>query len=59
MINNIELIKPLLNFDNEGDFYMLYVFKRKKDQPEDEIGAQKYYEQLEILKKMEKQETKN
>jgi len=36
MINNIELIKPLLDFDNEGDFYMLYVFKRKKDQPEGE-----------------------
>jgi len=36
MINNIDLIKPLLNFDNEGDFYMLYVFKRKKDQPEGE-----------------------
>jgi len=36
MINNIELIKPLLNFSDEGDFYMLYVFKRKKDQPEDE-----------------------
>jgi hypothetical protein len=36
MIDNIELIKPLLNFDNEGDFYMLYVFKRKKDQPENE-----------------------
>jgi hypothetical protein len=36
MIDNIELIKPLLSFDNEGDFYMLYVFKRKKDQPEDE-----------------------
>ena len=36
MFNNIELIKPLLNFDNEGDFYMLYVFKRKKDQPVDE-----------------------
>jgi hypothetical protein len=36
MINNIELIKPLLNFDNEGDFYMLFVFKRKKDQPEGE-----------------------
>lgn len=31
MINNIELIKPLLNFENKGDFYMLYVFKRKKD----------------------------
>jgi hypothetical protein len=36
MINNIELIKPLLNFENEGDFYMLYAFKRKKDQPEGE-----------------------
>jgi hypothetical protein len=36
MINNLELIKPLLNFENKGDFYMLYVFKRKKDQPEDE-----------------------
>jgi hypothetical protein len=36
MINNIELIKPLLNFDNEGDFYMLYILKRKKDQPEGE-----------------------
>jgi hypothetical protein len=32
-INNIELIKPLLNFSEPGDFYMLYVFKRKKDQP--------------------------
>jgi hypothetical protein len=36
MINNIEYIKPLLNFENKGDFYMLYVFKRKKDQPEEE-----------------------
>jgi hypothetical protein len=36
MINNTELIKPLLNFTNEGDFYMLYIFKRKKDQPEGE-----------------------
>jgi hypothetical protein len=36
MIDNIEYIKPLLNFENEGDFYMLYVFKRKKDQPESE-----------------------
>ncbi len=36
MINNLALIKPLLNFDNEGDFYMLYIFKRKKDQPEGE-----------------------
>jgi hypothetical protein len=36
MIDNIELIKPLLNFESIGDFYMLYVFKRKKDQPEHE-----------------------
>jgi hypothetical protein len=36
MIDNLELIKPLLNFDNEDDFYMLYIFKRKKDQPEGE-----------------------
>ena len=36
MIDNIEVIKPLLNFENKGDFYMLYVFKRKKDQAEGE-----------------------
>jgi hypothetical protein len=36
MINNLELIRPLLNFEKPGDFYMLYVFKRKKDQPADE-----------------------
>ena len=36
MIDNSEQIRNLLNFENEGDFYMLYVFKRKKDQPEGE-----------------------
>ena len=36
MIDNLSQIQKLLNFDNEGDFYMLYVFKRKKDQPEGE-----------------------
>lgn len=36
MIDNIEQIKKLLNFSHPGDFYMLYVFKRKKDQPEGE-----------------------
>ena len=36
MINNLELIKPLLNFSEPGDFYMLYVLKRKKDQPAEE-----------------------
>ena len=36
MIDNIEIIKQLLNFEDENDFYMLYIFKRKKDQPEGE-----------------------
>jgi hypothetical protein len=40
MINNIELIKPLLNFSEEGDFYMLYIFKRKKDQTTDKANHQ-------------------
>lgn len=36
MINNLDIIKPLLNFTDEGDFYMLYILKRKKDQPIEE-----------------------
>jgi len=36
MINNINSIKPLLNYESKGDFYMLYIFKRKKDQPKGE-----------------------
>jgi hypothetical protein len=36
MIDNLEQIKKLLNFTDNGDFYMLYVLKRKKDQPEGE-----------------------
>lgn len=40
MINNLELIKPLLNFEQPGDFYMLYVFKRKKDQTTDKANHQ-------------------
>ena len=36
MIDNIDVVKSLLNFSEPGDFYMLYVFKRKKDQPEGE-----------------------
>ncbi len=36
MINNIEQIKELLNFSKKGDFYMLYIFKRKKDMPLEE-----------------------
>jgi len=40
MIDNLEHIKPLLNFTEEGDFYMLYVFKRKKDQSTDKANHQ-------------------
>lgn len=36
MIDNLEKIKSLLNFTDAGDFYMLYVLKRKKDQHPDE-----------------------
>ncbi len=47
MINNLELIKPLLNFEKEGDFYMLYLFKRKKDFPEME---QKNHQSVRTIK---------
>lgn len=36
MIDNLQQIKSLLNYEKPGDFYMLYVLKRKKDQPEGE-----------------------
>ena len=40
MIDNLELIKPLLNFEKEGDFYQLFVFLRKKDQTTDKANHQ-------------------
>lgn len=40
MIDNLELIKQLLNFEKPGDFYMLYVLKRKKDQTTDKANHQ-------------------
>lgn len=40
MINNIELIKPILNFQEEGDFYRLHIFQRKKDQTTDRANHQ-------------------
>jgi hypothetical protein len=36
MINNLDIVKTLLNFNNPGDFYFLLILKRKKDQPEGE-----------------------
>ena len=40
MIDNIDLIKPLLSFDKEGDFYQLFVLLRKKDQTTDKANHQ-------------------
>ena len=40
MIDNLQLIKPLLNFEKEGDFYQLFVFLRKKDQTTDKANHQ-------------------
>lgn len=37
MINNIELIKPLLKFESKDDFYYLQILQRKKENPE--IGS--------------------
>ena len=36
MIDNLDIVKTLLNFNNPGDFYFLIILKRKKDQPEGE-----------------------
>ena len=33
MIDNINIVKQLLKFENNGDFYPLYIFQRRKDQP--------------------------
>ena len=40
MIDNLNQIKSLLNFEKDGDFYMLYVLKRKKDQTTDKSNHQ-------------------
>ena len=47
MIDNLELIKPLLNFSEPEDFYMLYVFKRNKDQP---VGERDNHQSVRTIK---------
>lgn len=39
MIDNFELIKPLLKFDNEDEFYFLQVIQRKKDRKDVELDV--------------------
>lgn len=36
MIDNLDKIKPLLSFQEKGEFYSLMILRRKKDQPEGE-----------------------
>jgi len=33
MVNNIERVRNMINFDNEFDFYFLQILKRRKDNP--------------------------
>jgi len=40
MIHNIEIIKPLLRFSSDDDFYHLQILKRKKEHPE--LGSNSY-----------------
>ena len=40
MINNIEIIKTLLEFNSQDEFYHLQVLKRKKENPE--LGSNSY-----------------
>lgn len=40
MIDNFNLIEPLLTFESEDDFYHLQILKRKKEHPE--LGSNSY-----------------
>lgn len=40
MIDNLEIIKPFLTFENENDFYFVQILKRKKEHPE--LGSNNY-----------------
>lgn len=40
MINNFHIIKDLLKFDSDDDFYHLQILKRKKENPE--LGSNSY-----------------
>jgi len=40
VINNLEIIKPILSFLSEDDFYHLQIIKRKKEHPD--LGSNSY-----------------
>ncbi len=56
MIHNIEIIKPLLRFSSEDDFYHLQILKRKKEHPE--LGSNSYVVKTYYVSSIEYLETK-
>ena len=56
MVNNFELIKPLLIFDNDDLFYHAQIIKRKKENPElgsNNLSVKHYY--IKSLSQFERQ----
>lgn len=39
MVNNLELIKPLLQFPHDNSFYFIQILQRKKDHPGVRVGG--------------------
>jgi hypothetical protein len=39
MIDNFELVKPMLKFDSDDDFYFIQILQRKKDNPNGVNGS--------------------
>ncbi len=51
MINNLEIIKSLLKFDSEDDFYHAQIIKRKKEHKE--LGSNSYIVKTYYIKSIE------
>jgi len=56
MINNLEIIKTLLKFNSEDDFYFLEIIKRRKENPDNASNARViksfYIHSVEYLEKV-------
>lgn len=55
-MNNFELIKPLLKFETDDDFYHLQILKRKKENPE--LGSNSYVVKTYYISSVEYLESK-
>ena len=55
-VNNFELIKPLLKWEDANDFYFVQILKRKKDNPDEEfyktVIASYYVSSMESFEKL-------